>query len=242
MLLPHEEKKALLADPDRRRALGELAATEHMMRHFTHWAQMVVFYTVAPENAGYVGRRIGEIAAELGKTPWDTICDIALADDLRTSFGHPSVDEPTTTWQARVDVWRDPRAIIGASDAGAHLDMFFSADYATRLLGEAVVKRGLLPLEEAVHYLTEVPAELYQLRDRGCIREGAFADLVVLDEHTVSSNPMEMRADLPGGAARLYAEANGIDHVLCNGREIVSHGVFTDARPGTILRTGVHTG
>lgn len=242
MLLPHEEKKALLADPERRRALGELAATEHMMRHFTHWSQMVIFYTVAPENAGYVGRRIGEIAAELGKTPWDTICDISLADDLRTSFGHPSVDEPDATWQARVDVWRDPRAIIGASDAGAHLDMFFSADYATRLLGEAVVKRKLLPLEEAVHYITEVPADLYQLRDRGRVREGAYADLVVLDEHTVSSNPMEMRADLPAGAARLYAEANGIDHVLCNGREIVRHGVFTDERPGTILRTGVHTG
>ncbi|HNJ96611.1 MAG TPA: amidohydrolase family protein [Ilumatobacteraceae bacterium] len=242
MLLPHEEKKALLADPERRKALGDLAAKEHMMRHFTHWSQMIIFYTVAPENAGYVGRRIGEIADELGKTPWDTICDISLADDLRTSFGHPSVDEPDATWQARVDVWRDPRAIIGASDAGAHLDMFFSADYATRLLGEAVVKRKLLPLEEAVHYITQVPAELYQLRDRGRVREGAFADLVVLDEHTVSSNPMDMRADLPGGAARLYAEANGIDHVLCNGREIVSHGVFTDERPGTILRTGVHTG
>lgn len=242
MLLPHEEKKALLADPERRRQLGEVAARDHLMRHFTHWSQMVIFYTVAPENARFVGRRIGEIATELGVSPWDALCDIALADDLRTSFGHPSVEEPDVTWEARLQVWRDHRAIIGASDAGAHLDMFFSADYATKLLGEAVVKRHLLPLEEAIHLLTEVPAELYALRDRGRIAVGAYADLVVLDEHTVSSNPMEMRADLPGGAARLYAEANGIDHVFCNGREIVDHGVFTAERPGTILRTGTHTG
>ena len=104
------------------------------------------------------------------------------------------------------------------------------------------MKRRLLSLEEAVHLLTQVPAELYMLRDRGRITVGGYADLVVLDEHTVSSNPMEMRADLPGGAARLYAEANGIDHVFCNGREIVDHGAFTAERPGTILRTGTHTG
>jgi N-acyl-D-aspartate/D-glutamate deacylase len=241
MLLPHDEKMALFTDPVRRSELGRVAEGEHMMRRFTHWSQMVIFYTVAPENQKYLGRRIGEIATELGKTPWDTLCDIAVADDLLTSFGHPSVDEPMATWEARVQVWRDPRAVIGASDAGAHLDMFFSADYATKMLGEAVVKRKLMPLEEAINLVTAVPADLYGIVDRGRLVEGAFADIVVLDENTVSSNPMEMRADLPAGAARLYAEANGIDHVLCNGHEIVAHGAFTPARPGTILRSGVHT-
>jgi N-acyl-D-aspartate/D-glutamate deacylase len=119
--------------------------------------------------------------------------------------------------------------------------MFFSADYATKMLGEAVVKRKLMPLEEAINLVTAVPADLYGIVDRGRLLEGAYADIVVLDENTVSSNPMEMRADLPAGAARLYAEANGIDHVLCNGHEIVEHGAFTTARPGTILRSGVHT-
>ncbi len=242
MLLPKEEKIAQFRDPVQRARLGEIAAGKHLMRHFTNWGQMTIFHTVAPENARYRGRNIGEIADELGQTPWDALVEIALVDDLATSFGHPSVEEPDATWEARVKVWRDPRAVIGASDAGAHLDMFFSADYATRMLGEAVVKRRLMPLEEAVRLLTSVPADLYMLKDRGRLREGAFADLVVFDEEHISSNPMEMRADLPAGAARLYAEANGIDRVLCNGVEIVRDGEFTRARPGTILRSGTHTG
>jgi N-acyl-D-aspartate/D-glutamate deacylase len=241
MLLPKEDKLALLRDPVERERLGDLAFARHMMRHFTNWAKMTIFHTVAPENADYLGRNIGEIATELGTSPWDTLCNIVIADDLQTSFGHPTVDEPVENWEARLKVWRDKRAVIGASDAGAHLDMFFSANYATVLLGEAVVKRKLLPLEEAIHLLTAVPADLYGIQGRGRLTEGAYADLVVLDESTVSSNVMEMRADLPAGAARLYADANGIDHVLCNGVEIVRSGEFTDARPGTIVRSGRDT-
>jgi N-acyl-D-aspartate/D-glutamate deacylase len=242
MLLPKQDKLSLLADPVRRAELGYIAAGKHTMRHFTNWAKMTILHTVAPENAAYVGRNIGEIAAERGQSAWDTLCEIAIADELETSFGHPTVDEPDADWEARVQVWRDGRAVIGASDAGAHLDMFFSADYATKLLEEAVVKRNLLPLEEAVHLLTAVPADLYMLRDRGRAVEGAYADLLVFDEHTISTNPMTLRQDLPAGAPRLYAEANGIDHVLCNGAEIVRDGRFTRARPGAILRSGTHTG
>ncbi len=242
MLLPLPDKRALFADPDERARLGELALARHPLRKFTHWARMVVFHAVAPENRDYVGRPIGEIAEELGKSPWDTICDIALADDLQTSFGHPTVEEPLETWEARVRVWRHPAAVIGASDAGAHLDMFVSANYTTTVLGEAVARRSLLSMEEAVHLLTRVPADLYGLTDRGTLAEGNYADLVVLDEQSVSSNPMVTRTDLPGGASRLYADANGIDHVLCNGVEIVRNGGFTASRPGVVLRSGTHTG
>jgi N-acyl-D-aspartate/D-glutamate deacylase len=242
MLLPTADKAALLRDPAERARLGEIAAGKHEMRHFTNWAKMTIFHTVAPENAGYLGRNIGEIASERGSSPWDALCEIALADDLETSFGHPSVDEPEADWAARVHVWRDPRAVIGASDAGAHLDMFYSGNYATVMIHEAVTKRGLLPLEEAINLLTAVPADLYALRDRGRLIEGAYADVIVFDEQQISSDTMEMRSDLPAGAARLYAEARGIDHVLCNGVEIVTGGEFTAARPGTILRSGTHTG
>jgi N-acyl-D-aspartate/D-glutamate deacylase len=241
MLLPKAEILALLQDPVERERLGTIAAGQQAMRHFTNWAKMTIFHTVAPANFAYIGCNIGAIAAAQGSSSWDALCDIAIADDLETSFGHPSIDESDANWEARVKVWRDPRAVIGASDAGAHLDMFFSGDYATRMISEAVVKRHLLPLEEAVHLLTAVQADLYGLIDRGRLAEGAYADVLVFDEQRISSNPMEMRSDLPGGAARLYAEANGIDRVLCNGVEIVRDGAFTAARPGTILRSGVHT-
>jgi N-acyl-D-aspartate/D-glutamate deacylase len=119
--------------------------------------------------------------------------------------------------------------------------MFFSADYATKMLEEAVVRRHLLPLEEAINLLTAVPADLYFLRDRGRLAEGAYADVIVFDEQAISSNPMEMRTDLPAGASRLYAEADGIDHVLVNGAGIVRDGKLTDARNGTLLRAGRDT-
>ncbi|MCU1346820.1 MAG: aminoacylase [Acidimicrobiia bacterium] len=242
MLLPIAEKMKVLADPEQRRRLGEAAAAPHSTRHLTHWARMVIYHTVAPENVGYVGRLIGDIAAERGQTAWDTLCDIALADNLQTSFGIPWVDDPDASWDARVKMWRDHRAVIGASDAGAHLDMFLSANYTTTMLGEAVVKRHLLDMEEAIHLLTEVPAELYGIKDRGRLAVGAYADVVVLDEHNVRSNEIGFRTDLPAGGSRLYADATGIDHVLCNGVEIVTGGHFTAARPGVIVRGGRDTG
>jgi N-acyl-D-aspartate/D-glutamate deacylase len=101
--------------------------------------------------------------------------------------------------------------------------------------------RQVITTEEAVHLITDVPARLYGLRDRGRLTEGAFADVVVFDEATVGSAPLSMRSDLPGGAKRLYAPATGIDHVLVNGVPIVDGLTFTDARPGTQLRSGRYT-
>ena len=240
MLLPLEQKRQALADPAERRRLNELAQGDHPLRSVAHWATKVIRHA-GPANADCVGRTVGDIAASRGQDPWNALCDMALADDLQLSFGNPPADEPDANWEARLEIWRDPRAVIGASDAGAHLDLFLSANYATHMLGEAVVKRGLLSLEEAVHMLTEVPARLYGLDGRGVLAPGAFADMVVLDEARVGSAPETVRTDLPAGAARLYASAIGVEHVVCNGSEIVRRGRFTAARPGRLLRSGRDT-
>jgi N-acyl-D-aspartate/D-glutamate deacylase len=131
--------------------------------------------------------------------------------------------------------------LIGASDAGAHLDLLASFNYVTVLLDQAVRQRGLLSLEEAVQLMTDAPAQLYGLRGRGRVEEGAYADVVVLDPDTVATDPVQMRMDLPGGAGRLYAGAQGIEHVLVNGTQIVRDHELTDARPGTLLRSGRDT-
>ena len=241
MLLPKAEKLAAFRDPAEVARLEAAAQAADYLRAVTNWSKMSIHHTVHPDNAKYTGRNIGEIASERGQSPWDALVEIALLDELQTSFGPPGTDEPDATWKARVEVWRDPRAVVGASDAGAHLDLFLTANYTTTLLGEAVVKRQLLPLEEAIHYLTAVPADLYGFVDRGRIKVGAFADLVVLDEHNVGSNETTFKSDLPAGGTRLYADARGIKSVICNGQEIVCDGEFTSARPGSILRTGVHT-
>jgi N-acyl-D-aspartate/D-glutamate deacylase len=95
--------------------------------------------------------------------------------------------------------------------------------------------------EQAVRQLTDIPARLYGLRDRGRLVPGAFADVVVFDPSTIGHTPVRTRDDLPGGASRLYAEATGVCHVLVNGTEIARDGEFTGTTPGTVLRSGRDT-
>ncbi len=242
MLLPRDQKLALFRDKAARDALNARAqAPGNPMGTLCNWATKVIYDVVADENQQYRGRLVGEIATEQGRDPWDVLVDIVLADELLTSFGTVAVPESDDDWKARLEFWRDPRAIIGASDAGAHLDLLASFNYATVLLGTAVRDRGLLPLEEAIHRITDVPARLYGLVERGRLQEGWHADVVVLDPATVQSDDVAMRFDLPGGAGRLYAGARGIEHVLVNGTSIVRDGTLTDARAGTLLRSGRDT-
>jgi N-acyl-D-aspartate/D-glutamate deacylase len=242
MLLPLDDKLEYFRDPSHLTWLQEQAARDdNPMRGLAGWGGMMIHDVVAPENEQYRGRRIGEIAVDEGRDAWDVLTSIAIADGLNTSFGTVPRPESDDDWKARVEIWRDPRVVIGASDAGAHLDLLASFHYPTVVLAEAVRERGLIGLEEAVHLLTDVPARLYGLRDRGRLAEGAHADVVVLDADTIASRPLHMLMDLPGGAGRLYAGADGIEHVLVNGRAIVRNGELTDERAGTLLRSGRDT-
>ncbi len=238
MFLPREEKKRILADPAQRKRLDDLAQGDHPLRRLANWGALTIFDTVNPVNARFDGRTVAHIAAELGCDPFDALLDIAIADDLQTSFGRADVPASREDWEARVGIWRDGRAVIGASDAGAHLDLLATFNYPTRVLAEPVRQHGLLELEEAVHLMTAVQADLYGLVDRGRLHEGAHADVLVIDESAVDSDPVTIRPDLPGGAARLYAGASGIDEVLVAGVAVVEAGTFTNARPGRVLRSG----
>ncbi len=241
--LPLDQRKKAFADPAIRRKLDAGANSDEagVFRFFGWWANYTVDETFAAENAGYRGRRIEEIAAQLGKSPFDTMLDLALSENLKTSFmpAVPGTDDET--WRLRAEVWRDPRALIGASDAGAHLDMIDTFALSTTFLGSAVRDRGLISLEEAIHHISDRPARFYGIRDRGRLTEGWHADVVVFDEESVGSGPIHTRNDLPAGAARLFAEAEGIEHVLVNGTEIVRGKTVTGASPGTVLRSGRDT-
>jgi N-acyl-D-aspartate/D-glutamate deacylase len=240
--LPIPERMRRLADPAYRKRLDEGANSEGagLLRGLARWENMIVDQVARVEHESLRGRKIGEIALELGKTPFDCLLDLALAEELRTSFMPAAIGDDAASWQLRAKTWRDPRAVVGASDAGAHLDMIDTFAFSTVLLGEAR-ERALLPLEEAVRLLTDVPARLYGLRDRGRLCEGARADLVVFDAARVARGPVHFRHDLPAGAGRLYADALGIERVIVNGVEIVREGKHTGALPGTILRSGRDT-
>jgi N-acyl-D-aspartate/D-glutamate deacylase len=241
MALPASEKKAMLADPAGRARMNDLAQSDVELRRLANWGAYQLLETHTDAYKPFVGRFFADIAAELGCTPWDVLADVVVADDLRTVFMNRDAGQDDASWTRRVEVWRDARALPGASDAGAHLDMIDSFAASTQMLAEAVRKRGLLPIEEAIHYLTGAPAALYGLHDRGHLRAGACADVVVLDPARVGPTPFYTRYDLPAGAGRTYGEVEGIEHVFVNGTEVVRAGEFTDARPGRILRSGVDT-
>jgi len=238
--LPVAERLRALSDPDVRQRLkaGADSPEAGMLRGLAKWERLDLAETFAPETAPYTGRSVGEVAAERGVDPFDALLDIVVADELRTGL-HPALPEgDADDWKLRAEIWRDPRTIVGGSDAGAHLDMMCGAIYSTSLLGQGVRDRQLLTIEEAVHQLTDVPARLYGLRGRGRIAAQAPGDLVLFDPETVGHGPDRTRNDLPGGAARLYAEATGITNVLVNGVEVVTGGTVTGNLPGTLLRSG----
>jgi N-acyl-D-aspartate/D-glutamate deacylase len=241
MLLPYDERLDALRDPEVRRRMGEGAQRpDNKMLSLANWSEFTISDVVAPENEQYLGRKVGEIAEAEGRDAWEMLCQIVIADELNTGLIKYAGPEDPANWPARLHVWRDERVMIGGSDAGAHIDMMCTADVSTRLLA-AARDHQLMDVEEAVQLLTQRPAELYGLRERGVLREGWKADVVVFDPATVASCDVEMRYDLPGGAGHLIADAVGVEHVLVNGTAIVSDSALTAARSGTLLRAGHDT-
>tara|TARA_Y100000590_G_scaffold458744_1_gene614147 strand:+ start:14241 stop:15950 length:1710 start_codon:yes stop_codon:yes gene_type:complete len=240
MALSNKEKLALLSDPERRNELNENAQKPSAFRGVARWERLTVGEVTKQDLKHLEGRSIGDIAEELGKTPWEALCEIVVEDDLKTGLYPPAAGDNEESWALRQALWNDERCLIGASDAGAHLDFLATFNYSTYLLA-AARDRNLLSLESAVQKLTDAPARLYGLKDRGRIEEGWCADLVIFDANEVAPAEIEVREDLPGGAWRLYSEAVGVHHVFINGEQAVLDGQFTDARPGTLLRSGRDT-
>jgi len=241
--LPLAERAESLRSPEWRARLAEGAANSQAgpLKAIARFERMLVAETFRPENAPARGRTLGGLAREQGTTPLEAMLDLALSDEIRTSFSPALPPEDRETWAARAAVWRDPRALPGASDAGAHLDMIDTFAYTTVLLGLGVRENEALSWEEAVRLLTSAPADLYGLRDRGRVAPGAWADLVLFDPDRIGPGPVHTRADLPAGASRLYAEAEGIERVLVAGEEVVAEGCFGEPRPGRVLRSGRDT-
>ena len=131
-------------------------------------------------------------------------------------------------------------AVLALSDAGAHASQLCDACYSTYFLGHWVRDMGLMEIEEAVHRLTQRPADLMGISDRGRLDVGMAADIVVFDPQTIGATGLSRVYDQPAGQDRLIADAIGIDAVLVNGIPIREHGETTVAAnsvlPGKLLR------
>jgi N-acyl-D-aspartate/D-glutamate deacylase len=238
------QRLQILASPQARALLRGAAATPQgrALYYLTDWGGLTIGQTFAPANAACDGRMVGDIAVERQQDPFDTLLDIVVADELRTVIVTPMRGDDPESWELRKQVVRDRRTIAGGTDCGAHVDMLDTFSMTTSLLGPCVRDRGMLSLEEAVHMLTGSPAALYGLVDRGVLRPGGWADLVIFDPRTVGPGAIEMRGDLPAGAPRLFSTPTGVEHVFVAGTEVVRSGSrLTGALPGQVLRSGRDT-
>ncbi|SES27557.1 N-acyl-D-amino-acid deacylase family protein [Streptomyces qinglanensis] len=241
--LPVPERLAQLRDPGVRAEMLRRADSKEagVFRRLARFDRYVVGDTYASANEGLTGRVVADIAAERGQDPFACLVDICAEDDLRTVLWPMPTDNDPASWELRRRTWEHPDVLLGGSDAGAHLDRMCGAPYTTRFLGDCLRGRKLVGLERAVQMLTDEPARLFGLRDRGRVREGFHADLVLFDPERIDAGQATLVHDLPGDSPRLDSRATGVVGVWVNGVETVRDDRVTGAVPGRILRSGRDT-
>jgi N-acyl-D-aspartate/D-glutamate deacylase len=241
MALAPDEIVRRLNDPVERARLRELAEQgDKATLGLTRFENLRVLDTYTDDTRATEGRLLGDLARERGAEPFDVLCDLATAD-IRTGFNRAPIGDDPASWKLRLESWQDPRVIMGASDAGAHIDMLSTFDYPVALLAMAR-ERAAMPLPQLIRSLTDVPATLYGMRDMGRIEEGFRADVLLFDPEVIAPGRVSWQDDLPGGAGRLFSQPVGIEHVFVNGTEIASAGTLTGERPGRVLKAGIDTG
>ncbi|AJF65698.1 N-acyl-D-amino-acid deacylase family protein [Streptomyces vietnamensis] len=241
--LPVPERIAKLRDPDVRAEMLRRADSKEagVFRRLAHFGRYVIGDTYSRENEGLTGRVVKDIAAERGQDPFQALVEICANDDLRTVLWPMPSDNDPASWALRRETWDHEDVLLGGSDAGAHLDRMCGAPYTTRFLGDCLRGRKLVPLERAVQMLSDDPARLFGLRERGRIAEGFHADLVLFDPERIDAGPATLVHDLPGDSPRLDSRAVGIVSVRVNGVETVRDDEVTGAIPGRVLRSGHDT-
>jgi len=198
------------------------------------WERIVLVESPTGRYRSDEGRTIFEIARECSRDPLDVAFDIALEEDLNSHFR--VLDSRNRDESVMLEILRSPHVIPGPSDAGAHLLRASNTGFPTWLLGYWVREKQGLRLEEAVHLLSGRPARELGVNDRGLLREGQAADLVLFDAESVASLGRSFVADLPGGGQRWVQSAGGIESVWVNGEVSLKGGDATGNLCGRTLR------
>ncbi len=232
--LPLDEQRRRLRDPAVRRRLVDASGERDGRRPVGTEARpadydwLLVFDTVEGPH-----RTVAEVARERGQHPAETMIDLALARDLDLFFLQPIANEDQ---DYALELMRHPRAVTTFSDSGAHVSQLMDSSLQTHLLSHWVRRTQAFTLEQAVRMLTLVPATLWGFSDRGLVREGFAADLVVFDPETIAAEMPEVVDDLPAGARRLVQRTRGIAATVVNGEVLLRDGKHTGALPGRLLR------
>ncbi len=227
------ERKEKLGDPRRRDALKNQMPRESLISYFD---QIIITDCARPENKHLEGLTMGEASRRTGKHMVDTMLDLAVSEDLKTEFFAPAVN---CNMELMKEVIQYPYVTFGVSDGGAHTKFLTAGRFPT----EAIVKYSReyqwLSLEDIHWRLSALPAFCAGFRDRGMLREGAPADIVIYDLDGLKVLPIEILHDLPGNEWRRVQRAEGYKWMIVNGQVTFEEGRCTGATPGRLLRHGM---
>ena len=233
--LPLAEQQAKLRDPALRAKLVEVANGPRPERRIVgvearppDWDWFFVLDSMLGEP-----RRLADVAAERDMDRVDLMIELALQKDLKQFFCQPAANEDQ---DHVLEMMRHPRSVVTFSDSGAHVSQIMDSSLQTHLLGYWVREREAMTLEEGVRQLTSIPAANWGMHDRGLLREGMNADLVVFDPDTVGPRMPEVVHDLPGGAKRLKQVADGIRNTVVAGEVFLENNEHTGALAGRLFR------
>jgi N-acyl-D-aspartate/D-glutamate deacylase len=230
-----EGRKAIYADPDFRAQFKEKAGNGGKIGD--RWERTTISWY--PTDESYEGRNVQELADAAGRDPVDVVLDLALHADLEMRITQDVLNYNPDHIE---ELLKDPTTVIGLSDAGAHASQLCDAKFSTEFLATFVRERASFSLEDAIHMLTQRPAQVFGITDRGTLEVGKPADVVVFDADQVGHLGKRRVYDLPGGADRIISDAKGINAVVVNGEVIRQDGqdqvALGDKLPGSLLRHG----
>jgi N-acyl-D-aspartate/D-glutamate deacylase len=235
MTLPLDLRKSQLRDPQTRIALAHAMAERAPISFSRRWNLIAIKKTARAEHRSLDGKTIDELSRLQSKPPIDVFLDLALAEDLETTFEDTASQGDE---QAVKEIFSNPHVLLGQSDAGAHVaNANPGFGYSTIMLAYWVRERQIMSLEDAVKKLTFLPASIFGIHDRGLLRRGMAADVFVFDPAKVDLAEPEKVQDLPEGAPRYIQGAKGIHYTIVNGSVLMRNGAHTGVYPGKILRS-----
>ena len=192
------------------------------------WDWVYLFDTVDGPH-----RSMADLASERGLDPVELMIDLALAKDLKLFLRQPIANEDQ---EQALEMMKHPRSVVTFSDSGAHVSQIMDSSLQTHIFSHWVREKEAFTLEEAVRLVTYDTATQFGFHDRGLLREGMAADIVLFDPSTIGARMPEVVTDLPAGAKRLKQTANGIMATIVNGQVLLRNNEPTGATPGQLLR------
>lgn len=225
------DKVARLQDPGIRARLRDTPVDPTVMftPDLSTWIVLA-----SPSRPDAEGQSLKNLSVERRGQPVDVLCELIVADQLRTLIQVPAVNRDH---DAAATLIRDAHTLLGLGDAGAHVRTINNFSYPSEVLAVLVRDEGRVELETAINRLTDRPARVLGLPDRGRVQVGSAADLVVLDLDSLHLGPITISHDLPGGAPRIVQDARGYRAIVVNGMVTLEDGQPTGHTPGKLARS-----